>query len=402
MPAIIVVGAQWGDEGKGRVVDDLAREAHLVARYNGGDNAGHTVVAQGHVLRLHLVPSGILHPHATCLIGAGVVVNPVQLAAELDQLAALGVDVGPERVKLAAAAHIILPTHRALDGAREAARGREAIGTTRRGIGPVYADKAAARACVPVRWPTRRNSVSGWRLWYGSTTACSRSTTAWKPLPVGEIVAESVALAQRLRPHLTDGSELVAARWRPGRSSSAKGPRGPAGPGPRHVPVCDQFLLRGGRGTDRAGLRAAGGGTGDRRRQGLHDPRGRRALPHRTDRRRWRPHPGGRRGIRHHHGPPRRCGWLDLPILRYAAQVNGLTELALTKLDVLTGIHPLRVAVAYERDGERIARFPGEWGAEEVARWRRCMRNSLAGMRRFVRPAAGRTCQWRRGPTWNG
>jgi len=143
MPAIIVVGAQWGDEGKGRVVDWLARDAHLVARFGGGDNAGHTVVAQGHKLALHLVPSGILHPGLVCLVGAGVVVNPGQLVAEMDDLTALGIDVGPSRLKLSAAAHVILPTHRALDGARETARGGQALGTTQRGIGPTYADKAA-------------------------------------------------------------------------------------------------------------------------------------------------------------------------------------------------------------------------------------------------------------------
>ena len=143
MSAIIVVGAQWGDEGKGRVVDWLARDARLVARFNGGDNAGHTVVAQGRTLKLHLVPSGVLHPDLVCLIGAGVVVNPERLVTELDELAGLGIDVGPARLKLSAATHVILPTHRALDGAGDAARGKASLGTTKRGIGPTYADKAA-------------------------------------------------------------------------------------------------------------------------------------------------------------------------------------------------------------------------------------------------------------------
>ena len=140
MPAIIVVGTQWGDEGKARVVDWLARDAQIAARFNGGDNAGHTVVAEQLRLKLNLVPAGVLHSNATCLIGAGVVVNLTHLVAEMDELAQLGVDVGPEHLKLSGAAHIILPTHRALDGAKEEARGQSALGTTRRGIGPAYAD----------------------------------------------------------------------------------------------------------------------------------------------------------------------------------------------------------------------------------------------------------------------
>ena len=143
MSAVVVVGAQWGDEGKGRVVDGLAREADIVARFNGGDNAGHTVVAEGHTLKLHLMPSAVLYPDVTLLIGAGVVLNPEVLTSEMDEVSELGVGVGPSRLKISAAAHIVLPTHRALDGARETSRGEGAIGTTKRGIGPTYADKAA-------------------------------------------------------------------------------------------------------------------------------------------------------------------------------------------------------------------------------------------------------------------
>jgi adenylosuccinate synthase len=370
MPAIIVVGAQWGDEGKGRVVDDLAREVHIVARYNGGDNAGHTVVALGHTLRLHLVPSGILHPHVTCLIGAGVVVNPVQLAAELDELAALGVDVGPERVKLAAAAHIILPTHRALDGARESARGREAIGTTRRGIGPVYADKAARVGLRAGQMADPEAFGERVRALVQAHNRLLQEHYGLEPLPVSEIVAESVALARRLRPHLTDGSELVARALAAGQTVLCEGAQGTLldldhgtypyvtssscvaggaltglGFGPqavaRVIGVAKAYTTRVGAGPFPTELTDA---IGDRIRQA-----------------------GGEYGTTT--GRPRRCGWLDLPILRYAAQINGLTELALTKLDVLTGIQPLKVAVAYERGGERIERFPGEWGAEEVARW---------------------------------
>src|SRR3990170_1981429 len=134
MPLDIVVGMQWGDEGKGRIVDLLAAEARIVARYSGGDNAGHTVSAQGRLLRLHLIPSGILHPACTCALGAGMVVNPARLLAEIDELASLGVSVSTERLKLSASAHILTPAHLALDGAEEAGRGASEIGTTRRAI----------------------------------------------------------------------------------------------------------------------------------------------------------------------------------------------------------------------------------------------------------------------------
>ncbi len=143
MPLDIIVGAQWGDEGKGRVVDLLSNQADYVARYNGGDNAGHTVTVGDQTFKLHLIPSGIIHAHTVGVIGNGVVVNPVTLISEMDSLRQAGVEVDPTRLSLSYAAHIITPGHRALDAAIEAARGKEAIGTTLRGIGPAYADKVS-------------------------------------------------------------------------------------------------------------------------------------------------------------------------------------------------------------------------------------------------------------------
>jgi len=378
MPATILVGTQWGDEGKGRVVDWLAREAQLVARFNGGDNAGHTVIAQGHTLKLHLVPSGVLHPAATCLIGAGVVVNPERLVAEMDELAALGVDVGPSRLKLSAAAHMILPTHRALDGAREETRGRGAIGTTRRGIGPAYADKAARvnlRAgdmARPEHFAERvaervRAHNSRLREQYGAQT-----------LSPEQVAAEYCAYAQRLAPHLVDGSALVGQVLAAGKtllceaaqgllldldhgsypyvtssSTVAGGALTGLGFGPRHVSrvigVAKAYTTRVGAGPFPTELLDE---VGDRIRE-----------------------VGGEYGTTT--GRPRRCGWLDVVILRYAARVNGLDELALTKLDVLSGLERLQVAVAYERDGtcpergrkERTEHFPAEFGLEALSQW---------------------------------
>ena len=143
MPLDVIVGAQWGDEGKGRVVDLLAAKANYVARYNGGDNAGHTVAVAGQTFKLHLIPSGVIHAHTTGVIGNGVVVNPATLFEEIRSLKDAGINVGPERLRISFAAHLITPAHRAIDAAQEAARGKEAIGTTLRGIGPAYTDKVS-------------------------------------------------------------------------------------------------------------------------------------------------------------------------------------------------------------------------------------------------------------------
>lgn len=371
MPAIVVVGTQWGDEGKGRVVDALARDAQLLARFNGGDNAGHTVVAQGHTLKLHLVPSGILYPTATCLIGAGVVVNPERLVAEMDELAALGLDVRPSHLKLSAAAHIILPTHRALDGAREEDRGQSAIGTTRRGIGPAYADKAARvnlragdmaepeqfaeKVAEGVRAHNRRLKER-----YGASA-----------LSPEQAAAEYCTYAKRLIPHLTDGSAMVGEALAAGKTVLCEGAQGllldldhgtypyvtssstvvggaltGLGFGPKHVSriigVAKAYTTRVGAGPFLTELLDE---IGDRIRE-----------------------VGGEYGTTT--GRPRRCGWLDLVILRYAARINGLDELALTKLDVLSGLEQLRVAVAYERGGARTEVFPAEFGLESLARWK--------------------------------
>lgn len=370
MSAIVVVGTQWGDEGKGRVVDGLAGEADLVARFNGGDNAGHTVVAQGHTLKLHLVPSGVLYPDARLLIGAGVVVNPERLLTEMDELASIDADVGPSRLKLSAAAHMILPTHRALDGAREAARGEGAIGTTKRGIGPTYADKAArvnlrAREMTdPERFAERvaeRMEEHNRKL----------EQFGLEPLATEEAAAEYCDFAQRLAPHLTDGSALVGSALEAGKTLLCEGAQGllldldhgtypyvtssspvaggaltGLGFGPRHISrvvgVAKAYTTRVGKGPFPTELT---GGVGDR----IRDV-------------------GNEYGTTT--GRPRRCGWLDLVILRYAARINGLDELALTKLDVLSGLEELKVAVAYKADGERTEHFPAEFGVESLARWK--------------------------------
>ena len=145
MPLDVIVGTQWGDEGKGRLTDLLASKADLVARFSGGDNAGHTVTVADQIFKLHLVPSGIVQSNTICILGSGMVINPAKLLSEIDQLTELGIDTSPARIKLSSMAHMITPAHIALDGAQEASRGGGKIGTTGRGIGPAYTDKTARR-----------------------------------------------------------------------------------------------------------------------------------------------------------------------------------------------------------------------------------------------------------------
>ncbi|RLC89255.1 MAG: adenylosuccinate synthase [Chloroflexi bacterium] len=368
MPVTIIVGTQWGDEGKGRVVDHCAAQSDIVARYNGGDNAGHTVIAEGHKLALHLVPSGILYPQALCLIGAGTVINPLRLLKEIEGLRAVGVEVGPERLKIAAAAHLNLPTHRALDGASELRRGKQALGTTRRGIGPTYADKArrvglrAGQMRAPDAFAAQVRALA---------TAHNERLINFglEPQLVGPLVAQLQEAARRLAPYLVDGATVIGDALAAGKRVLCEGAQGTLldldhgtypfvtssspiaggaltglgfGPGAveRVIGVAKAYTTRVGAGPFPTELL---GETGERLRQVGHEY-----------------------GVTT--GRPRRCGWLDAVILRYAAQVNGLTEIALTKLDILSGLPTLQIAVAYEVDGERLEHFPAEWGNEVLSR----------------------------------
>ncbi|MDX9956054.1 MAG: adenylosuccinate synthase [Anaerolineae bacterium] len=368
MPVTIVVGAQWGDEGKGRVVDDLASRANVVARYNGGDNAGHTIVAEGHTLGLHLVPSGILNPQAICLIGGGTVINPLRLLEEIATLRNAGIEVTPERLKIAAGAHLILPTHRALDGAQELTLGEQAIGTTARGIGPTYADKArrvglrAALLRDPDTFATQARTLI--------ITHNERLINLFqlKPQLVGPQVEQLRDAAAQLTPYLVDGAAFITDALAENKEILCEGAQGTLldldhgtypfvtssspiaggaltglGFGPKEVTrvvgVAKAYTTRVGAGAFPTELLDA---TGDRLRDIGHEY-----------------------GVTT--GRPRRCGWLDTVILRYAAQVNGLTEIALTKLDVLSGIPTLKIAVAYEINGAITPHFPAEWGNEIIA-----------------------------------
>ena len=366
MPITVILGAQWGDEGKGKITDLLAAQTDLVVRYGGGDNAGHTVTVGTERFALHLIPSGILYPRVTCLLGCGMVVNPQRLLAEMDGLAARGVDVSPSRLKLSGQAHLILPYHIALDGAAEGLRGGAALGTTGRGIGPAYTDKAA------------RSGIRAQELLHPPEALAQRireqlaakneilDKIYHRPRldPTADaIIEEALIHAGRLGPYIADVPEMVSHALRSDRRILAEGAQGTLldldhgsypyvtssyptiggaliglGVGPQHIErvvgVVKAYQTRVGAGPMPTEL------TGE-----LADRlRGTGAQP-------W-----DEFGTTT--GRPRRCGWLDAVSLRHAVRINGLTEIALTKLDVLSRFETVQICVAYDLDGQRIESFP--------------------------------------------
>ena len=357
MPASVVVGTQWGDEGKGKATDLLAESVDLVVRYQGGNNAGHTIIAEGHELKLQLVPSGILYPHLTSVIADGVVVDPGVLLRELDGLAALGLDTS--RLVVSGNCHLIMPYHLEMEKVTERFLGRNALGTTKRGIGPAYADKAS-RIGIRVQdlfdpgifrqkldLVLRERNLVLSRV-YGRL-----------PLSADAITEDYLRFAERLRPMVADTSLLIHRALREGRSVLLEGAQGTmldldhgtypfvtssnpvsgmalasAGIGPREV---ERVI-----GITKAYVTRVGAGPFPTEEHGAD---------------------GERLGARGHEfgtvtGRKRRCGWFDAVLLRYAARLNGLTELLVTKLDVLSGFPELPVAVAYEADGERHDEIP--------------------------------------------
>ncbi len=363
MPLDIIIGAQWGDEGKGRIVDLLAKHARYSARFSGGDNAGHTVAVAGQTHRLHLIPSGIVHEHTTCVIGNGVVVNPETLLDEIARLRVAGVVVDPGRLRISYAAHVITPAHLALDAAQEKARGAGAIGTTLRGIGPAYTSKVArsglrmGEMMEPSRFGERVaaqvESINELLVnIYGAQPLNAQEIAAAyekHAKELGAFIADTAGLLQRA----LEGQALVLAEGAQGTlldldhgtypyvtSSNATAPAALSGLGiglgftGRVIGVTKCFQTRVGEGPFPTELDSP---TADHLRGSGENP--------------WDEYGTTT-------GRPRRVGWLDIPLLRYAVSVNGLTEIALTKLDVLTGLPALSICTAYDRQGERIHRLP--------------------------------------------
>lgn len=372
MPVTIILGAQWGDEGKGRAVDYISAQADVTARATGGDNAGHTLNVGERLLKLHLVPSGILHPHVACVLGNGMVINPVNLVKEIDELRAFGLDVSPQRLKVSTRAHLITSAHLALDAANERERGGGKIGTTLRGIGPAYSDKVDRRGIRAGEMVDLEAFAH--RLEEALTrTNADLVRRGADPINVNEAVARYVEAASLLRPYLTDTSMFIDDALRAGKRVVVEGAQGTLldvdfgsypfvtsssptvggaltglGFGPTHVDrvvgVAKAFSTRVGSGpmpTELDGpLAERLRGTG----ANFWDEFGTTT------------------------GRPRRVGWLDSVILRYACVINGFTELVLTKLDILSGLESLKICTAYEIDGERTTDVPAS--IEELARAR--------------------------------
>ena len=357
MPAIVIVGAQWGDEGKGKIVDIYTERADMVVRFGGGPNAGHTLVVGNDKLVVRLVPSGILRAETTCVLAQGMVIDPRSLVTELDELERRGITV-KDRLLVSDRAHVILPYHVQVDGLREGEGKKNAIGTTKRGVGPCYEDKVARRG-VPLgafRDPARLREL------------VTRAIADWSPIirhlgdtppTVDEVLAIIEPTRARILPMLVDSQALVERAVRAKKKVVLEGAQGTlldvdhgtypfvtsstptaggacvgAGVGPTRI---DEVV-----GLVKAYTTRVGGGPFPTE---LHDDVGERI-----------------RKIGQEFGSvtgrPRRTGWLDLPALRYAVRVNGLDALAITKLDVLTGLDEVKVCVAYETKSGRTNDLP--------------------------------------------
>ena len=358
MPATVIVGAQWGDEGKGKIVDLLAEHSEVVCRYQGGPNAGHTIVRDGETFKLHHVPSGILYEGKVCVIGAGCVVDPGLLVRELDGLEERG--VATAGLRLSGNAHLIMPWHVAIDSASERRLGRLQIGTTKRGIGPAYADKAA-------RIGIRVQDILDPKILRQKfeTALAEKNVVLERVYGAERLVLEELAermevYAARLRPHVADTSLLVDEALKAGRRVLLEGAQG--------------TLLDLDHGTypfvtsssPTAGAAATGVGIGPTRIERVIGVA--KAYLTRVGE---GPFPTEIEGPEHVRvrelgaeygtttGRERRCGWLDLVALRFAVRVNGLTSLALTKLDVLSTFPELPVCVRYRLpDGSETMEFP--------------------------------------------
>ena len=376
VPATVVIGAQWGDEGKGKITDTLSETADMVVRYQGGNNAGHTIVVGDERFALTLIPSGVLYAQVTPVIGNGCVVDPAVLLEEMAALAARGID--PSRVRVSGNAHLIMPYHRKLDAVMERFLGRQQIGTTKRGIGPAYMDKFAR---VGIRMQDLFDpKIFREKLEIALKDKNRLLVKVYNQLEMdaAPIAEEYLSYAERLQDHVTDTSLLVWEAIRDNKNVIFEGAQGTlldidhgtypfvtssnptaggacagTGVGPGAI---DDVL-----GVVKAYISRVGSGPFPTE---LNDEIGERMVEI-----------GGEFGTVT--GRRRRCGWLDTVALRYAVRVNGLTKIAFTKLDVLSHFETIRVAVAYDSLDQRYEEFPRQQRvlyncrpvSEEMAGW---------------------------------
>ncbi len=387
MSNVIIVGAQWGDEGKGKIVDVLTENTDVVVRAQGGNNAGHTVIYGGNKYVLHLIPSGILWPGKLCVIGNGVVLDPISLLQEIDKLSGQGITVTPENLKISDRAHVVMPYHRGLDQAREKALGDSKIGTTGRGIGPTYADKIERRGfrLIDLDDPVKFAEKFSARI-----TECNVlfASVGMAPLDAEQEGAAILSAWTRLKPFVTNTVILVHDQLKAGKTLLFEGAQGTyldidhgtypfvtssnttaggaltgSGVSPRAIDrvvgVCKAYTTRVGSGpfiTENDAL-------GDR----LHNM-------------------GREFGATT--GRARRCGWLDMVLVRYAAILSGFDELAVTNLDGLDELEEISICIAYTLDGQTITIPPADPDA-----WARCQpvyethpgwKQDLSGIRKYA------------------
>ncbi|MEL4897620.1 adenylosuccinate synthase [Crocosphaera sp. Alani8] len=365
MANVIVIGAQWGDEGKGKITDLLSRLADVVVRPQGGVNAGHTIVVQGQTFKLHLIPSGILYPDTECIIGSGTVIDPKVLLEELDQLHTL--NVATDNLFISQTAHVTMPYHRLFDEASEQKRGKKKIGTTGRGIGPTYADKSERTGIrvVDLMNPDELQEKLEWTINYKNVIL--EKLYDLDPLDPKAVIEEYIGYAEKLKPYVVDSSLKIYEAIQQKKNILFEGAQGTlldldhgtypyvtssnpiaggacvgSGIGPtvvdRVIGVAKAYTTRVGEGPFPTELHGETGKQLCERGAEFGTTTGRR----------------------------RRCGWFDAVIGRYAVRVNGLDCLAITKLDVLDELAEIKVCVAYDLDGQTCHNFPGN--ASEFAR----------------------------------
>ncbi len=358
---VVVVGTQWGDEGKGRVIDSLARTSDVVVRFQGGSNAGHTVVVNGQKFVFHLIPSGALHPGKKCIIGNGVVVDPQDLLVEIEALQSKQIEL--KDLYLSSNAHVVMPYHKGMEQIEEERRGEQKIGTTKRGIGPAYTDKAARRGIRVADLLERgalaeklRLNLDFWRNFYGLDYSEE------------DILHQYLEYGRKLKRYVTDTSLLVNRLMQEGKNILFEGAQGTlldvdhgtypfvtssnvvaggactgVGIGPTKIEktlgVAKAYVTRVGQGPFPTEIQEKIGETLKKEGREYGATTGR----------------------------PRRCGWFDGVILRYAARVNGLEELILTKLDVLDSLDKIKICLAYKYKGKVVQDFPFE-----LECWERC------------------------------
>jgi len=357
MPVIVILGAQWGDEGKGKVVDQLAAKAQMVIRFSGGDNAGHTVINPQGEFKLHIVPSGIFTNGATCIIGNGVVINPARLIEEIDKLNQSGVDTS--RLVISNRAHLVMPYHLLLDGLEEESRAGDAIGTTRRGIGPAFADKTARLGIRAGDLLNKKGFMEQLRPVLEYKNKLFTKIYGVEPLSFDEVYHQFCEYGERLSPYIRDSISLIQAALEKDELIILEGAQGAMldtdfGTYPYATsssPLAGGACLGSGisptridrvLGVYKAYCTRVGGGPFPTE---LNDETG--------DRIRNRAHEFGTTT-----GRPRRCGWFDAVAGRFSSQINGYTGVVLTRLDVLDELPRLKICTAYKINGDIIDYFP--------------------------------------------